>query len=95
MSAEARIEYPPGLSCGKLNRPSALVFTLRLAPFSVLTIVTVAPEIAAPDASDTDPSIALVVSPWPHAGQAAKRSQKAHVKIRVNLVMTKNVSMTG
>ena len=62
-SASAFTEYVPGLSCGKLNRPESSVFTDRLRPFSMFVTVTVAPGIAAPVGSVTDPTIALVVSP--------------------------------
>src|ERR1035438_6240015 len=47
----------PGLSCGKLNRPASSVFTDRLRPFSMFATVTMAPGIAAPAGSVTDPAI--------------------------------------
>ena len=62
-SASAFTEYVPGLSCGKLNRPASSVFTDRFRPFSTLVTVTVAPGIAAPVGSVTEPTMALVVSP--------------------------------
>src|SRR5439155_25197048 len=62
-SASAFAEYGPGLSCGKLNRPALSVFTDRVRPLSVLLMVTLAPAIAAPVGSLTEPTTALVVSP--------------------------------
>src|ERR1039458_8883789 len=73
----------PGLSCGKLNRPASSVFTDRLRPFSMFATVTMAPGIAAPAGSVTDPAIALVVSPCAIAGTGANvETRKAASCIR-------------
>src|SRR5262249_35270473 len=62
-SASAFTEYGPGLSCGKLNRPALSALTDRLRPLSVFLMVTLAPAMAEPVGSLTEPTTALVVSP--------------------------------
>ena len=90
-SASAFTEYRPGLSCGKLNRPESPVFTDRLRPFSMSVTVTVAPGMAAPAGSVTEPTIALVVSPWARAGvrSAKVKARRTSGPTAFNLGMPK------
>src|ERR1035438_8712900 len=76
-SASTFTAYAPGLSCGKLNRPEPSVFADRFRPFSVLAMVTIAPGMAAPVGSVTDPTMALVVSPCALAGVDAGNAASA------------------
>jgi hypothetical protein len=63
-----------------LNRPEESVVALRFSPVSWLVIVTEAPGTAAPLASLTWPTIALVVSPWAKLASGA-RSDPANTAI--------------
>jgi hypothetical protein len=47
---------------------------------SVLVTVTLAPAIAAPVGSLTEPTMALVVSPWAHAGSGDKAEMANAIK---------------
>ena len=80
-SASTLTEYEPGFSCGKLKRPASSVLALRFDPVSVLTIVTVAPAMAAPLGSITVPDngaggFALGHEVRREAGQASRRSEQ-------------------
>ena len=68
-SASAFTEYMPGLSCGKLKRPESSVVHGSSEAVGLIDDGHVQrPAIAAPVGSVTDPTMALVVSPWAHAG---------------------------